>query len=760
MNTSFKQSNVGLAIKAAIFSSVFALPATYAADNVTTNEEAEEGVIEHIEVTSRLRKETIDKIPVSVTSFNLEDIEKAGMQDINDIAQNAIGFSMENTFGRQADIPVLRGVSWIPGFGSQKASYFIDGVYFSGSVQSLPLDLIERVEIIKGPQSALYGRRTFSGAINLITRKPTQDVSGYVTATLGIHGNQQLAGGISSQISESFSYRASVSYDSYDGDWENEKEGGPDVGGQETKSAMLGLYYSGEATDVSLNFIHNENDDEHSVFMFQGADYNNCYLDTRAYYCGEARTDLPISIGGILDNDEYGLRSERQHLSLKINHSFEFGDLTWSSALNTYESENGIDQTYAGMEQVFSFGYFFGGPYFTDASGWHTLGRGKSDEVSHELRFSSTAMDDRLYWMVGGFYWHEEDDPEDEDAFVAETKNLAFMASVSYDLTDDLTVSLEGRRSKDEIITQAYDNLIQNPEFADVSNEFTSTTTRFIIDYTLDDHLFYFTRSEGNSPGFFNTDPDLPTELIRVEEEDMTMYELGWKSTLMDGAIYISTAAFLMDWENQQLTDSYIDESGGGSDIPISYTSNKGETEVKGVELQVKWLINDNFDMDIGYSYTDSQFTEAFDSNHCRIISGLSSAECNLPANLTTFGDISGHTPPQVPKHESNIALNYKNEISADLDWFGRLSWNYDSSRYAHVHNLIETGDRKTVDLRLGFNWKNITVTAWGKNITDDDTPTYVFRYIDAQSFAFSSRAFPISPSRGAEYGITAQYKF
>ena len=86
--------------------------------------------IEHIEVTSRLRKESIDKIPVSVVSFNLEDIEKAGMQNINGVATNAVGFSMEKTFGRQADIPVLRGVSWIPGFGSQKASYFIDGVYF------------------------------------------------------------------------------------------------------------------------------------------------------------------------------------------------------------------------------------------------------------------------------------------------------------------------------------------------------------------------------------------------------------------------------------------------------------------------------------------------------------------------------------------------------------------------------------------------------------------------------------------------------
>ncbi|NMP30097.1 TonB-dependent receptor plug domain-containing protein [Thalassotalea sp. M1531] len=761
MNNLSSPSFLVQSIKAALLSSVFAIPTAFAAENDdAAKDENSASEIEHIEVTSRLRKESIDKIPVSVISFNLEDMEKAGMEDINDIASNAIGFSMEKTFGRQADIPVMRGVSWIPGFGTQKASYFIDGVYFSGSIQSLPLDLIERVEIIKGPQSALYGRSTFSGAINLITRKPGDKASGYVTATYGKNGNQQLAGGISSKITDTLSFRASGSLDQYDGDWKNEKEGGPSLGGEKTKSAMLGLYYNSERTDVALNFIYNENDDEHSVFMFQDPSYNNCYLDTRAYYCGEAKTDLPINIGGILDNSDYGLRSEREHISLKIDHSFDFGDLSWSTAINTYDTENGVDQTYTGYEQAFSFGFFFGGPYFGSAAGWHTLGEGQSDEISHEVRFSSTAFDDRLYWMVGAYYWEWEDDPEDADAFVAKNSNQALMASVSYDITDDFNISVEARKATDEIETQAYENLIQDPTYADVDNEFDSTTTRIIAEYNWDEHLFYLTRSEGNSPGDFNSDSNLPIELIKVEEEEMVMYEFGWKSTLLDGALYLSTAAFFMDWDDQQLTDSYIDESAGGGDVPISYISNKGETEVKGVEIQGKWLVNENFDIDFGFSYTNSEFVEAFDGNHCRIISGLSSSECNQPANLTTYGDISGNTPPQVPEKEANLAFNYKGEIDEDTGWFARLSASYDSSRYAHIHNFIETGSRTKVDLRAGINHGGVTLTAWAKNLTDDETPTYIFRYIDAQSFAFSSRAFPIAPSRGREFGVTMKYSF
>ena len=542
---SYLRLSIQTALKTALLGSVFALPQTFAAETAQTPDDESATEIEHIEVTSRLRKESIDKIPVSVVSFNLEDMQKAGMEDINDIASNAIGFSMESTFGRQADIPVLRGVSWIPGFGTPKASYFIDGAYFSGSVQSLPLDLIERVEVIKGPQSALYGRSTFSGAINFITRKPTEDISGYVNATLGQNGNEQLSGGVSAKLSDAFSFRASASLDQYDGEFENEKEGGPGVGGQKTNSAMFGLYYTGEHTQVALNYIYNENDDEHSVFMFQDGSYNNCFLDTRAYYCGEAQTNLPINIGGVLDNSDYGLRSEREHISLKIDHSFEFADLSWSTSINTFESENGVDQTYAGYEEVFSFGFFFGGPYFSGAEAWHTLGEGESDEISHEIRLSSSAMDDKLYWMVGAYYWEWEDDPEEQDAFVRKNENKALMASVTYDITDDFNLSAEIRSATDKITSPAYDNLIANAEFADVSNEFDSTTTRFIAEYNWDEHLFYLTRAEGNSPGTFNNNADLPIELIKVDEEETVMYELGWKGNLTRWCFVLIDSRFL-----------------------------------------------------------------------------------------------------------------------------------------------------------------------------------------------------------------------
>tara|TARA_R110002167_G_scaffold349844_1_gene561793 strand:- start:6760 stop:9066 length:2307 start_codon:yes stop_codon:yes gene_type:complete len=762
MNMQYRRSTLAKMVKLALVAPFIVAPFGALAQETAPDSKTElnSEVIELIEVTSRYRKETLNKIPISVTTFDSKDIEKAGLQNINDIAISAVGMSMEKTFGRQSDIPVIRGVSWIPGFGSQKASYFIDGVYFGGSIQSLPLDLVERVEIVKGPQSAQYGRRTFSGAINFITRKPSDELSGYVNLTLGQNGNRKLAVGASNKLSDMFAFRASVSVDNYDGEWVNTKEGGPKVGGEKTKSGMLGLYFTPSAdTDISLNYIFNENDDEAQPFGFQGAEHNNCFLDTKAYYCGEAIRNQPISLGGneFLANEDYGLRATSEHLSFNLKHHFDFGTISLISGWNSYDGETGLDQTYNGFDESFSFGYFAGGPFLTPASDWYTLDSSGSSEYSHELRFNSSALDDKLYWSVGAYVWHSERDPSAIDNFSEELDNTALMAMATYEFTDEFRLSAEVRRSSDEVTTEAYDTLIQNAEFADVSNKFDSTTTRFIAEYDFnDDTLVYLTRSEGNSPGSFNTSTQLPHDLVVVEEEDMVMYEVGVKSTVADGKIYISAAAYTMDWTKQQLTDSYDELEGP----PVSYTSNAGSTKINGIEIQVKWLVSDEFNVDFGISRTDAKFEELFDSNQCRFFAPGGASSFCVGDNLREFGSVKGNTPPQVPKNEMTLALNYSTQIDDGMEFFSRMDFSYDSSRYAHIHNLIETGDRKLVNLKAGVQLEDWRITAWVNNATDDDTPTYVFRYIDVQSFAYGSRAFPIAPSRGRELGVTASYKF
>src|SRR4029450_2611552 len=103
------------------------------------------------------------------------------------------GFSFErlNRYGVQGGVsrPVIRGMSNILGEGN--ASVFIDGIQYSDSILSFPFDAVERVEIIKGPQAALFGRATFAGAINLVTKKGTNTPDNRISLRAAEYGDYE-----------------------------------------------------------------------------------------------------------------------------------------------------------------------------------------------------------------------------------------------------------------------------------------------------------------------------------------------------------------------------------------------------------------------------------------------------------------------------------------------------------------------------------------------------------------------------------------
>ena len=145
----------------------------------------EELDLEEVVVTARKREENLQEVPLSVTAFNESALQDYRMFSPEDIAGFTPGFSFVNSFGRDSDRPVIRGMSNI--LGAPNASFFIDGVYVPGTISSTELQMLERVEVIKGPQAALYGRATFSGAINYVTRRPTDELEGRVTVTVAEH---------------------------------------------------------------------------------------------------------------------------------------------------------------------------------------------------------------------------------------------------------------------------------------------------------------------------------------------------------------------------------------------------------------------------------------------------------------------------------------------------------------------------------------------------------------------------------------------
>jgi iron complex outermembrane receptor protein len=144
--------------------------------------------LDEIVVTARKREESVQEIPFVVNALTAEQMERASIQGLGDIALRTPGLNYEGyASAGQAGAAVIRGLAptqltnRIP-----NVAVFYDGVYLQNqALQDIGVFDIERVEVLKGPQSALYGRNAFAGAINYISRKPSNDWRAEVGATVG-----------------------------------------------------------------------------------------------------------------------------------------------------------------------------------------------------------------------------------------------------------------------------------------------------------------------------------------------------------------------------------------------------------------------------------------------------------------------------------------------------------------------------------------------------------------------------------------------
>lgn len=175
--------------------------------------------IEEITVTARRREESLQDTPLSITAFTADALRQRNVTNIYDLSAITPNFVTTPQLGRRLDRPTIRGQSGTLVRGEPNASYFIDGVFISGSATSSTIDALERVEIIRGPQSALFGRATFSGAINFITRQPTDEFEGQFNATVGSHQTYKASGWMSGPlVGEKLKFFAAAGFDTYGGE--------------------------------------------------------------------------------------------------------------------------------------------------------------------------------------------------------------------------------------------------------------------------------------------------------------------------------------------------------------------------------------------------------------------------------------------------------------------------------------------------------------------------------------------------------------
>lgn len=256
------------------------------------------GGLEELVVTAKKRSTSLQDTPLSVSAWSADQLQKVGATNNYDVALITPNFSTNQQLGRRLDRPVIRGQSAPAVGGEPNASYFIDGVFVSGSISSATLGPVEQVEILRGPQSAQFGRATFAGAVNYITRKPTNEIEGEVRLVTATNNTLQLSGWTSGPIIEdTLTYFIAAGYDQYGGEWNNGLKANQattgafidppqygdssKLGGTQTKDFVGKLLWNAtETTEIGLKLGYTKARDEHYAQLILEPGELNCYLPT------------------------------------------------------------------------------------------------------------------------------------------------------------------------------------------------------------------------------------------------------------------------------------------------------------------------------------------------------------------------------------------------------------------------------------------------------------------------------------------------
>lgn len=683
-------------------------------------------VLEEIVVSARKFDERLQDVPLSISAFSSEALVARNAHDIYDLAQFTPGFSFErlNRYGVQGGVsrPVIRGMSNVLGEGN--ASVFVDGILFSDSILAFPFDIVERVEIVKGPQAALLGRGTFSGAINLITKKgtnePEQKFSMRAAEYDDYETNLLFRGPI---VNDKLFFMLHGRYYTFGGMYDNTLDG-HDIGGEESHDVNGSLEYrGGEMFSAIVSAGYSEDDDDMAAVTLQDRFANNCHLDApRQYYCGELFEQDSVTLDrGNLQGDD-GLHRESTRVAAQLTWDFDTFKIVSNSGLFDTHIEYGYDSTYQAGHAIAPTTVPGAPGYVRTATDPVRTGSVTRNEVSDrtewssELRIQSDEAK-RVHWLAGVYYYTSRRDLEERHylataptIFFGETRvdNQAIFGSIGVDLTDRWEVTGEARYAEDII-----GNFKTIPSPVLIEKNFYSFTPRVTTSFAVTPQtMLYLSYAEGNKPGVVNADPRFPPEIQFADEEESENYEIGVKNTLMDGRLILNVAAYYIDWKKQQLTTTFFFPTGGTQ----SYIINAGTTEVKGAELEMQAMVTDALTVGMTYSYTDAEFVELNDTEATQL-----------------FGDpsLKGKTPPGVPRDQASVFARLGFDVGSRLKGYVRADASYTSKKYDQVFNLAHTGEQELVNLTFGVDGEHWSGSLWVKNLTDDRAPSSVTRYVD-----------------------------
>lgn len=748
-------------------------------------------------VTATKRETNLMDTPIAISAFDQAALIRNGIKDARDMGQLVPNLQLSVSNSDNAVEFTLRGVgsSNNTELGDPNVGFHIDGIYSPRpqGAMALMYDL-ERLEVLRGPQGTLFGRNSTVGSINLITAKPQLDAfSAELQAEIGNYQHKQLRGTLNAPINEKLALRGNFfidrgdSYIDHNPDSnriDQRRAGGysadDSYGNSDQWAARISaLWQPFDTFSWQLSYEQFQDDSA------GGQDLADCdRLQGTSDACTEDFWSLRSNVKGMLDLNIESVRSNAHYdinEELRLSYHMGYAD---QERQQFWDGDGGLGDTdiYLG----------------TQASDY--------ESISHELQLQSQGSA-RLQWIVGYFNFKEDNAilfdvdlpylwetgatpaPGDTSGTAIHghgalyflqpertSSSQAYFAQGTYDLTDQLRLTLGYRHTKDkkqdknggnyacfsDQIDGCYlngeqvpslnnglfgDNRSNIPRLSDnsIKRDWRKDTFRVVLDYDVDENLlFYASYATGFKSGIFT---DVVTVIRTGEEialdagpEEVATWELGVKTTLLDGNMNLSAALFFSDYSDMQVTT--IKNFGPIRDplpaedpdsIPQQtqlVTENAAESSINGIELEVDWAVSAQSRFTGYLAWLDARIDDwvTQDTTFC---DQRFSGACPIT-------NLKGNRLPKSPRWSINLSYEYKAILANGSTITPWISFHWKDAYYLRPFNVDKAIDANSGQLTERYTDKedshvnldasirfqsadeNWYIELYGNNLTDE----------------------------------------
>ncbi|MCX2980448.1 TonB-dependent receptor [Halieaceae bacterium IMCC14734] len=707
--------------------------------------------LEEVIVTARKREESIQKVPVSVTSLGKE-LQEASLRRLDDIQSFTPNVYIRTTAGIPGGAAIsIRGVSYQETDKTLDPSIgvIMDGLYLGTSSGSLLNNFdTKRIEVLRGPQGTLHGKNTTGGVVNVVRGDITMEWGGDVSVTLGDDGREDIKGVLNIPIIEDkLGVKVFANQIKSDG-WVRNVTIGEDVFGDDKNTyGFAALWQATENLDIK--FHYERNIDKTDTGANVNASIPGVGQDTD---CNLQGALYPVSCDAQdLGDEDRTTANDRNHNDSEYD--TYIGTINWDFDKFLLTSITG----YRTMDEAYRFEFDGGSQEFLSfdyTNEW--------DQFSQELRVTSD-FSDSIDIVAGLFYW-EVEYAQDWNVYellsaVAalppsavsangqsqDATSYAAFGQADWHITDQWTITVGGRYTYEEKDFTGGDGSVYflpaprpdvpTRDFDDDWEEFTGKLG-FTYQHT-DDLMVFGSWSEGfKSGGFFGRQANFDINPT-YEPEYVTNWELGMKSTWMDGRMIFNPTIFFNDYEDKQEDVLiFIDPTNVATVI-----RNASTLEIWGAELELQFQVTEAWNIRASYGYLDASYDDYV-------------ADINGDGIETDNSDI---TPRNTPENTIGLNTTYTMDIgpgelvgAASYRWRDEievLSFRDPSPGAVGNDPLGHLGSIQNLDLTINYIWADgrYRVTGYGRNVTDE-RERVVSRIPGLTSWA--------SWNQGANYGV------